>query len=85
MGGAAELSVPAPRLVIPEAGLVASEWVHGETIAALVFSWRCSALRADDLVARAARWLRQFHACHAAAPGSLDVEEKLRFIAAVPA
>jgi tRNA A-37 threonylcarbamoyl transferase component Bud32 len=85
MGGRAELSVPAPCLVIPEAGLVASEWVQGQTIAALLFSWRCSGTRARELVARAARWLRRFHACHTAVPGCLEVEEKLQFITGLQA
>src|SRR5688500_9359630 len=81
MGGEVELSVPKPYVVIPAAGLVATEWIPGKTAAALVFSWRCSAARAGQLVARSARWLRRFHACHEAAPGCLEVEEKLAFIA----
>lgn len=81
MGAEAEFSVPTPYLVIPQAGLVAAEWIPGTNLAALVFSWRCSGARARELVARGAQWLRRFHACHAAPPGHLEIEDKLAFMA----
>jgi len=81
MGDDAQLSVPRPCLLLAERGLLATEWIAGRTIANVIFSWRCGADRATSLVARAAHWLKSFHAAHGLSAGRLDVDEKLRFLA----
>jgi hypothetical protein len=80
MGDGGEHSVPRPCLLLAEQALLATEWVAGQSMTALVFSWRCSSTKAATLVARAARWLRHFHACHRLDPGPLDAGEKLAFL-----
>lgn len=81
MGDEAEFSVPRPYLVRADVGLLATEWVAGESMTALVFSWHCASTQARQLLARAGRWLRCFHGCHALAAGRLEVDEKLAFLA----
>jgi len=81
MGDGSEFSVPRPYLVQADIGLLAMEWVSGASMTDLVFSWRCNPAQAQQLVARGGRWLRHFHACHALAPGRLDIEDKLAFVA----
>jgi aminoglycoside phosphotransferase (APT) family kinase protein len=85
MGEQSELSVPRPYLVLPEVALLVTQWIAGKSITRLVFSWRCNPTRARDLVARGARWLKRFHACHALTAGPLDVEAKVAFIAKMEA
>jgi tRNA A-37 threonylcarbamoyl transferase component Bud32 len=80
MGMDAEMSVPRPYAVRADSGLLAVEWVAGETMTELLFSWRCNTTRAQQLVMRAGRWLQRFHACGALAPGRLDVDDKLDFV-----
>ena len=81
MGDGSEFSVPRPYLVRGDIGLLAAEWIPGTSMTDLIFSWRCGFGRARDLVVRAARWLSHFHACHALAPGVLQLDKKLAFIA----
>ncbi len=81
MGIDTEFSAPRPYLVQADDGLLAMEWVSGVSMTDLVFSWRCSLARARQLVARGGRWLKRFHASHALAPGRLDIEDKLAFVA----
>lgn len=85
MGERSDLSVPKPLLVIPEYGLVATEWIAGKNLAMLLFSWGCGFARARDLVSGAGRWLRRFHACRVLAPGRLDAHEKLAFVSKLAA
>jgi aminoglycoside phosphotransferase (APT) family kinase protein len=80
MGTDPELSVPRPYNVRADSGLLAVEWVSGATMTERLFSWHCNRTRAQQLIARAARWLRRFHACGALPPGTLDVDEKLVFV-----
>lgn len=81
MGAQADLSVPRPYVLVAEAGLLGTEWVAGQSMTSALFSLRCSSMTARELVARAARWLRRFHDCHALAPGMLDAQEKLAYLA----
>lgn len=80
MGEATDFCVPRPYLLRADVGLLAMEWIAGRSMTELVFSWRCSLGQACELMARSARWLRCFHACHALAPGQLDVEPRLAFL-----
>jgi len=80
MGQQEELSVPRPYVLVADAGLLGTEWVAGESMTRLLFSWRCSSMKARGLVGRAARWLKRFHECHELPPGRLGVEEKLAFL-----
>jgi Phosphotransferase enzyme family len=77
LGKDSALSVPEPYFLMAESGLVGIEWVAGKSMTQLLFSWRCSANQAIELVSRAARWLRQFHCAHALPARRLDVEDKL--------
>jgi Ser/Thr protein kinase RdoA (MazF antagonist) len=43
----------------------------------LLFSWRCTAAQAQQLVGRAGHWLKIFHSSHVLPRGYLDVDEKL--------
>jgi len=81
LGDGCEFSVPRPYLVRADIGLVATEWIAGPGMTDLLLSWRCGTTQAQDLMARAGRWLRVFHQAHALAPGRLDVEHKLPFVA----
>jgi tRNA A-37 threonylcarbamoyl transferase component Bud32 len=81
MGNGTPFSVPRPYAVRSELGLLATEWIEGKTMSELLFSWRCPAAQAEELMRRAGRWVRHFHDCHALAPGPLDVGRALPFIA----
>ena len=81
MGEGTEYSVPQPHLVQADIGLLAMEWITGKSMTDLVFSRHCKPAQAQQLIARAGRWLRHFHACHPLTPARLDIEEKLAFVA----
>jgi hypothetical protein len=43
----------------------------------LLFSWGCTAARAQQLIGQAGQWLKVFHSAHVLPRGYLDVDEKL--------
>jgi tRNA A-37 threonylcarbamoyl transferase component Bud32 len=69
--------VPEPYLIRREAGLVAMEWIPGDSMSAVLSSWRCSAATALDCMVRCATWLRAFHDAGGCSPGHLDVQQRL--------
>jgi tRNA A-37 threonylcarbamoyl transferase component Bud32 len=71
------VSVPEPYLVRREAGLVAMEWIPGDSMSTVLSSWRCSAATALDCMVRCATWLRAFHDAGGCTPGHLDVQQRL--------
>jgi hypothetical protein len=81
LGNAGQFTVPRPYLVRADAGLLATEWIAGDSMNALLLSWRCSRAVAQRLLARAGRWLRCFHDAHALVPARVDLEDKLTFVA----
>lgn len=85
MGEGSEFSVPAPHAAIPEAALVATEWITGQNLARALFSWARGIGGALQLAGRSGRWLRRFHASRQLPPGSLDAGFKLEFLRAIAA
>ncbi len=80
MGDGAELSVPIPFLLRADVGLLAMQWIPGQSMTRLLFTWRCGPAGARQMMARAGRWLRRFHDCHELAPGRLKTTGMLRFV-----
>lgn len=80
MGESEDFSVPRPYLLQADRGLLAMEWIDGKCMTDLVFSLQCTRARAEMLMARAGHWLRRFHTCHALAPSSLVLDDKLDFV-----
>ena len=72
-----DFSVPQPYLLDAARGLLAVQWIAGKSMTDIVFSWRCNAARAQDLMARAGHWLKIFHTAHVLPDGQLDIDEKL--------
>jgi tRNA A-37 threonylcarbamoyl transferase component Bud32 len=75
--GDAECSVPRPYLVDERSGLLAREWIPGESMTARLFSLHCSLTTAEALVVRAGRWLRRFHDAGRLEPRTLNVDAAL--------
>lgn len=72
--------VPRTYLLERDCALFAVEWIDGQTMTESVHSWRCSAGAARSLLARAGDWLRHFHGANRLGEGTLDIEEKLRYL-----
>ncbi len=80
MRDGAEFSVPRPFLLRADVGLLAMQWIPGQSMTRLLFNWRCGPADARRMMARAGHWLRHFHDGHEMAPGRFKTASKLRFV-----
>ena len=71
-------SVPEPYFVIPTLGVHGCEWIDGNPMTTLLFSWRTGRGRATELARSAGRWLRQFHGAGRCSPRRIETTCKLR-------
>jgi tRNA A-37 threonylcarbamoyl transferase component Bud32 len=76
MTGDPSLRVPRPLFLLRRHGVVAMEWIPGDTVTARLLSWTTRRDEALRLVARSAEWLRSFHAAGRSTDRILDVEDK---------
>ncbi len=81
MGGDGDFSVPIPYELFEREGIYVTEWISGKNVTNELFSPGCTREHALELMAKAAHWLRRFHASHRLSSGCLDVEEKLEGVA----
>jgi hypothetical protein len=76
MGCESTLRVPQPFFLLRRHGIVAMEWIEGDSVTARLLSLRTGSHEAMQLMVRSAQWLRSFHTGGRCAEQPLDVEDK---------
>jgi len=76
MTGDPSLRAPRPLFLLRPHGVVAMEWIPGESVTARLLSWATRRDEAMRLMVRSAQWLRLFHAAGRSSERALDVDEK---------